>query len=164
MKKISLLPPSPPERLKDAPAPTPPMLVNEIARLFHTRMRSYDNQNVTLRDGERLILHVLAHNDGCNQLELVRRTHLKPPTISVTLKSLEAQGFVYRVADEKDMRATRVYLSEQGRAHNRRIMDCILKIDNELMQGFTEEEKEQLSQFLERMRNNILPDYSKKNS
>ena len=164
MKKISLLPPSPTERPKNAPKPTPPMLINEIARLFHNRMRSYDSEGPALRDGERLVLHVLEHFDGCNQLELVRRTHLKPPTISVTLKSLEAQGFVYRECDEKDLRVTRVYLSEQGRAHNSRIMERLLTIDGELMQGFTEEEKMQLSQYLERMRNNILPDYAKKNS
>ena len=165
MRKISLLPPPPPDLPKDTPNhPTAPMLVNEIARLFHARMRSDDTSSGTLRDGERLILHVLSHSDGCNQLELVHRTHLKPPTISVTLKSLEKQGFVYRVTDETDMRVTHVYLSEQGREHNRRIMERVMAVDSSIMQGFDEEEKAQLINYLERMRNNILPDYTKKNS
>lgn len=164
MKKISLLPPSPPKLPIGAPNHTPPMLVNEIARLFHSRMRSYDIEGITLRDSERLTLHVLEHFNGCNQLELVRRTHLKPPTISVTLKSLEAKGFVYRTTDEGDMRVTHVYLSEQGREYNRRIMERLFAIDSEMMQGFSEEESAQLEKFLERMRNNILPDYAKNNS
>ncbi len=161
MKKISLLPPSPPE---SGSKPTPPMLVNEIARLFHTRMRGYDVEGSALRDGERLTLHVLEHFNGCSQLELVKRTHLKPPTISVTLKSLEAQGFVYRVTDEDDLRVTHVYLSDRGRAHNKQIKEHLFTIDSQLMQGFSKEECAQLSQYLERMRNNILPDYAKKNS
>jgi len=164
MKKISLLPPAPPNPREDAPKPTAPMLVNEIARLFHSRMRGYDVEGATLRDGERLILHVLVHSNGCSQLELVKQTHLKPPTVSVTLKSLEAQGFVYRENDENDQRITRVYLSERGRTHNLRIKERLNAIDTELMQGFDEEECRQLVQFLERMRNNILPDYDKKNS
>ena len=164
MKKLSLLLPAPPERPKNAPKPTPPMLINEISRLFHGRMRSYVKDGPALRDGERLVLHVLEHFNGCSQLELVHKTHLKPPTISITLKSLEAQGFVYRVDDENDLRVTRVYLSEQGRLHNLRILERLLKIDQELMQGFSEEEYAQLTQYLERMRNNILPDYNEKNS
>ena len=164
MKKISLLPPTPPQMPENGPKPTPPMLVNEIARLFHSRMRDYDKDGSSLRDGERLTLHVLAHYNGCSQLDLVKRTHLKPPTISVTLKSLEAQGFVYRETDEKDMRVTRVYLSERGRAHNQQIMERLLSIDKQMMQGFSAEECAQFSQYLERMRNNILPDYAKNNS
>ena len=164
MKKISLLPPSPPEMPKNSPKMSPPMLVNEIARLFHTCMRAYDVEKSALRDGERLTLHVLEHFNGCSQLDLVKKTHLKPPTISVTLKSLEAQGFVYRETDESDMRITRVFLSERGRAHNKQIMEYLSSIENQMMQGFSGEESEQLSQNLERIRNNILPDYSKKNS
>ena len=164
MKKISLLPPSPPETPENGPKPTPPMLVNEIARLFHSRMRGYDVEGAALRDGERLTLHVLEHFNGCSQLELVKRTHLKPPTISVTLKSLEAQGFVYRETDKEDMRVTHVYLSERGRMHNKQIMGYLFTIDTQLMQGFSTEECAQLTQYLERMRNNILPNYTKKNS
>lgn len=161
MKKISLLPPKLP---KITPAPTPPMLINEIARLFHARMRSYEIEGSSLRDSERLTLHVLEHYNGCSQLELVRRTHLKPPTISVTLKSLEEKGFVYRENDEEDMRVIHVFLSDRGRAYNQHIMERLLEIDREMMQSFSEEEISQFVKYLERMRNNILPDYAKKNS
>ena len=146
------------------PAPTPPMLVNEIARLFHGRMRAFEADGAMTQESARQIMRVLAHEDGCSQLDLVRRTHLKPPTVSISLKRLEAEGLVRRVTDDMDMRVVRVYLSEGGRAHNERVRERLKCIDATLMQGFSEDETDCLLQFLERMRDNILPDYMKKNT
>ena len=144
--------------------PTPPMLVNEIARLFHARMRTYEPDGMMLQDSARLIMRELAHADGCSQLDLVHKTHLKAPTVSVTLKRMEEKGLVRREQDALDMRVIRVYLSPAGHAHNRQIRERLYEVDTALMEGFSEEETEQLKHFLERMRNNILPEYPKNNS
>ena len=141
--------------------PTPPMLVNEIARLFHGRMRTFDLDGVMSQDSARQIMRQLNRADGCSQLDLVRLTHLKAPTVGVTLRRMEEEGLVTRRPDDLDLRVTRVYLSEKGRAHNRLVHERIKGIDAELMQGFSEEESEQLLHFLERMRDNILPAYMK---
>ena len=136
---------------------TPPMIVNEIARLFHTRMRGYDLEGVMSQDSARLIMRELAHGEGCSQLDLVRKTHLKAPTVSVTLRRMESEGLVERHQDAMDMRVTRVYLSQKGKAHHATVLNRLHAIDTALMQGFDEEETVQLLHFLERMRDNILP-------
>lgn len=136
--------------------PTPPMLVNEIARLFHAKMRSFESDHMMTQDSVRLILRELGHSDGCSQLDLVKKTHLKPPTVSVTLRKLEEEGLVKRKQDPMDLRVTRVYLSEKGQAHHRTVHTRLHAVDSLLMQGFNEAETEQLLQFLVRMRNNIL--------
>lgn len=146
------------------PPPTPPMLVNEIARLFNARMRKYELDGVMSQDSARLIMRVLSRNDGFSQLDLVRKTHLKAPTVSVTLKRMEEEDLVRREQDAADGRVTRVYLSEKGREHNRLVHERLHGIDAMLMQGFSQEETEQLLHFLERMRDNILPEYMKKNT
>ena len=143
---------------------TPPMLVNEISRLFHAKMRTNDPSGVLTQESARLIMRELCHADGCSQLDLVHQTHLKAPTVSVTLKRMEEEELVRRETDENDMRVTRVFLSEKGREHNRKVWERIRGIDTQLMQGFSEEEIRQLMLFLERMRDNILPDYAKNNS
>ena len=137
--------------------PTPPMLVSEIARLFHTRMRAYDLDGVMSQDSARLIMRTLAHEKECNQLELVRHTHLKPPTVSVTIRRMESEGLVERRQDAMDLRVTRVRLSPKGMAHHEQILNRLRETDEAMMQGFTEEETAQLLHFLERMRDNILP-------
>lgn len=146
-------------------SPTPPMLVNEISRLFFARMRATDTiGGVMTQDSARLLMRVLSHGDGCSQLQLVKQTHLKAPTVSVTLKRMEEEGLVRREQDVGDLRAVKVYLTESGKAHNRAVWERLQAIDRELMEGFSPDETAQLLAYLERMRDNILPDYMKNNS
>ena len=142
-------------------SPTPPMLVGEIARLFHARMRAFETDSLFTQDSVRLILRELGHADGCSQLELVQKTHLKAPTVSVTLKKLEEEGLVVRRQDEMDNRVTRVFLSQKGHDRHEMVHERLHTVDRLLMQGFDEAETAQLLQFLERMRNNILPENKK---
>ena len=137
--------------------PTPPMVVNEITRLFQARMRRQDPEGLLSQDSARLIMRSLSHRDGKSQLELVRETHLKAPTVSVTLRRLEEEGVVRRESDPIDGRVTRVYLSARGVEHVAKVHERLRALDAELMQGFSEEETACLLQFLVRMRDNILP-------
>lgn len=146
------------------PRPNPPMLVNEIARLFNARMRSYDLEGVMTQDSARLIMRALIHHDGCSQLDLVNQTYLKAPTVSVTLRRMESEGLVERKQNEFDQRAVRVFLTEKGKAHNQEIRARLQEMDEELMKDFSEDEIELLRKMLERMRDNILPVHLKNNS
>ncbi len=149
---------------KRHPDPTPPMLINEISRLFRAKMRSSDPHDAMQQESSRQIMRVLSFADGCSQLELVHRTHLKPPTVSVALKRMEADGLVCRETDSMDQRVVRVRLSEKGRAYNRDVLDRLHAVDAELMQGFSKEESDLLLQYLERIRDNILPVCNKNDS
>lgn len=144
--------------------PTPPMLVNEIARLFDTRMRRYDLGGVMSQDSARLMIRALSREDGVSQLHLTTLTHLKAPTVSVTLRRMEEEGLVRRERDPMDLRLTRVYLTEKGKAHNKSVSERLHGLDEELMRGFSEEETESLRKLLERMRDNILPAEHEKNT
>ena len=161
MKKQEILPPV--MQLRHA-SPNPPMLINEIARLFQARMRSYDLEGVMAQDSARLIMRALMRSDGCSQLYLVNPTHLKPPTVSVTLRRMEEEGLVRRQQNDMDMRAVCVFLTEKGREHTQRVHQRLKELDAELMKGFSEEELLLMRQMLERMRDNILPCECKNNS
>ncbi len=145
-------------------APTPPMLVNEIARLFHARMRASDIEDILTQDSVRLIMRALVHIDGCSQLDLVRHTRLKAPTVSVAVDRLEARGWVCREQNTSDLRCVKVCLTEKGKEHNRSIRERLNRMDAKLMEGFSEEETEQLLGYLARMRDNILSDPSPKHT
>ncbi len=139
------------------PVQTPPMLVNQIARLFHARMREYDFGGVMSQESAQQIMRVLSRAEGCSQLELVQKTHLKAPTVSVALKKMEEEALILRRQDEMDLRISRVFLTEKGWEYIRSIRERLGRLDAELMQGFDEEETELLLHFLARMRDNILP-------
>ncbi len=114
------------------------------------------------QNSTRLIMICLAHRDNVTQYELVKQTHLRPPTVSVALKNLEAQGYVCRVADGDDGRAVRVLLTDKGKRLHTDTHRRLQTVDGILMQGITPEEEEMLLSLLGRMRDNILTDIKSK--
>lgn len=133
---------------------TPPMLINEISRLFASIMREHENEMI--QESVRLIIISLSIKDNVTQLDLVHRTHLSPPTVSLTLKRLEKAGYVSRITDTTDQRAVRVHLTEKGRKLNRDSLKNIHNTDKIMMRGISDEESELLIPILRRMRDNML--------
>ena len=130
---------------EDRPTPevTPMMLLQEITRITRC-MTEKDVPTQSMQNSSRQILRALG-----------QMTHLKPPTISVALQKMESEGLVTRVIDEKDGRATRVYLTEAGNSINEKVVDRIREIDAAAMQGVTEEESAALASALIKIRDNL---------
>ena len=147
------VPPPPRKELSDNPV----KLCNEIGRLFRNRMRSLEGQEgIMSQPGAHLVLSMLAIHDGINQLELVKATHLKPPTVSVILKNREVEGLVERRSDPDDLRSVRAYLTENGRALDRENIARIQALDAHALRGLSDEECQTLMPLLLRIRNNLL--------
>jgi len=102
---------------------------------------------------------MLAINDGINQLELVKSTHLRAPTVSVILQKMESEGVVERRKDdENDKRSVHVYLTDKGRKLDLEHISRIKKLDTIAMEGLSESEKEVLMKTLPKIRDNLLLD------
>lgn len=135
-------------------AVTPMMLMSEVHKMIHNRIRE-EADEPDLQNSYRPILFHLAHADGISQLELSRLTHLKPPTVSVTLRKMEEDGYVRRETDKSDMRQINVFLTEKGKSHDDRIREIIGRLEEKVMKGITPEESEAFMNVLEKMKNNI---------
>ena len=160
MSKKICQPPALPRRkeLND----TPVKLCNEISRLFRAHMRETDTSDgVMSQQGAHLVLSTLAVSDGTNQLELVRSTHLRPPTVSVILKRMEAEGLVERRSDEKDRRSIRVFLTDKGKELDKQNIGRIKALDKTALSGLSDSEIVTLMSLLPKIRDNLLPDESK---
>ncbi len=152
-KKIPSLPPLPQrEELRDIPLS--PRLVMEISRLLRARMQREDC-GVMAQSTARLVMSHLAVNGSMGQLEIVVLTRLKPPTVSTLLRRMEAEGYVTRVADDKDKRAIRVALSEKGRAFDREQLSRLSTNDHQAVKGLSADEQKTLEALLLRMRDNL---------
>lgn len=152
-QKEILAPPPARAELSD----TPIKFCNEISRLFRAKMRQGDDsEGVMSQPGAHLVLSRLAVCDGITQLELVRATHLRPPTVSVILQKMEAEGLVERKSDEHDRRAIRVTLTEAGRELDQKHIEKIKKIDGVALAELTEEEFSVLMKLLPKIRNKLL--------
>lgn len=137
--------------------PNASMLIGEISKLFQDRM-SKSSERLGFRNGYRQILRHLAREDGVTQIDLVKTTHLKAPTISVTLKKMEEEGLVRRETDRIDQRQTHVYLTEKGRETERAFFGAIVETEKTMFDGLDDEELETLRALLKKVRNNLLDD------
>ncbi len=140
------------------PRRSPMMLIHEIVRLMGDKLREKDADNPITQKSERLLLLELAKRDGRTQLDLVKATHLKAPTISVALQKMERDGYVIRRPDEYDLRATRVFLTEKGRAVDDTIKKRIHEEEELAMSSLTPSERDTLVRILGKIRSNILLD------
>lgn len=140
------------------PARSPMMIISEISRLMIDKLREKDADNPITQRSERLLLIELAKRDGRTQLDLVKATHLKAPTISVALQKMEHEGYVTRRPDEYDLRATRVFLTEKGRSIDDKIKKRISDEENLAISGLSDFEKETLTKLLLKIRNNLVSD------
>ena len=132
----------------------PSMLINALSKLFNDRMRQ-KTEAMGMADGWRRMLFHLAHNDALTQLELVRRTHLSAPAVSVTLQKMEAAGLVTRQSDPNDQRAILVRLTEAGHEADRKVIGAIRETEREMLQGISAEEFEAIRPLLNRMYHNL---------
>lgn len=133
----------------------PSMMTHEVSKLFRDIINR-EVEKLGIQNSYRQLLFCLGRKDGVNQLELVRETHLKAPTISVTLKSMEADGLVVRKIDENDARVIHVYLTEKGRQTDDRIRDIHHELDRIMAAGIPQEELDALVSTLKKMRDNML--------
>jgi len=148
--------PPPPRRCE----PTPMMLLRDVQKLFDHFIRA-EHEQVNMQSSCRHLLFHLSIQDGCTQLQLAKLTHLKPPTVRVTLQKMEHDGYVTRRSDENDLRQTLVFLTDKGREYNQKIRNRIHELENIVMNDITADEKEVLMKLLSRMRDNLTEELEK---
>lgn len=127
------------------------MLINDASKFFHDRMRR-EAEKLGIRDGYRQMLFYLARNDGVTQLDLVRSCRLKPPTVSVTLKKMEDEGYVLRETDPGDLRQVRVFITKKGKQLNRQIHERVEALEQLFCESLAPEEQRELRRLLLKMR------------
>ena len=122
-------------------------------------------QEFGIYPGQIPVLGLLAYKDGLSQREIAEHLRIKPPTVNVTVHRLEKAGFLFRKADEKDQRVSRIYLTEKGKQAKERGMKRVEENEKILLDGFSDAELCLLRRFLEQITANIdkIPGSSGKN-
>ena len=70
-------------------------------------------------------------------------------------KKMEKNGYVERITDDADNRFNKVRVTEKGRHLMNQGFDIMVRIDQDTVKGFTEEELKQFSGFMERYLANL---------
>ncbi len=80
---------------------------------------------------------------------------LSHPTVSGLLTRLERKGFIEFRPDENDRRCKRIFVLPKGEEGHQRIIDIIQANEARMLEGFSDEEWQQFSAFLDRAIQNV---------
>ena len=105
---------------------------------------------------QRRVVGYLAHRSEppCAK-DVEEEFQLSHPTVSGILSRLEKKAFVEFRPDPADRRCKRIYVLEKGWEHIGQIHRIINENEDRIVDGFTEEEKQQFAAFLERAIRNM---------
>jgi len=94
--------------------------------------------------------------EGARITTLARAARITKQSMSALVSDLEAAGYVERVADADDARATRVRLTARGRAYGRAVRAFARRIEAEWAERIGDERIAQLRETLELLRSEVL--------
>ena len=122
---------------------------------FNSVVARYD---LTTAQADMLIL--LFHNKGTPmcQKDIEERLGLKNPTVTGTLKRLEAKGLVHSGFDSADRRVKSVYLTAEGWGFISAVREHNAQMEQRITAGMDAQEVECLRLLLRRVLENILND------
>ena len=102
-----------------------------------------------------LIIYHLAQQKGLNQKELVEKLNITPASVSSLVNQMESEGLLVKVQDEKDARKFSLSLTGKGQSMVSQVIDSWLKIQEEITEGFTDEEKATFLRLLKHVKQNL---------
>ena len=103
----------------------------------------------------KLVLQCLINKNGITQLEIVKFTGFKAPTVSIMLQKMEREGYVTRKPDTYDLRAIRVFITQKGVDAYLSAVNTVKKIEEAVLKDLTKEETDALVSALKKIENNI---------
>ena len=131
-----------------------PYLMNRIMGRYNAAL-SAEMAALGLTTPQMRSLAVLSVTDGILIRELAVYAVVQQSTLSRALDALVRDGLVRRETDANDSRATRVYLTEQGREAYQRLWPHMASAYNAMFKGIGAEEKAAFVATLQTMLRNI---------
>lgn len=128
--------------------------VNDASFLFAAFVGK-ELEKIGMRASYRHVLKPLMEGDGLTQLDLVKITKLKAPTISITLRNMEREGIVRREKNDNDRRETHVYITDKGRDMHAKVLEAFDKAEKLMLSGISEKELDAVGKLMEKMIGNL---------
>ena len=124
------------------------------------KIEARDLYNLVLKDIQELaeqgrILYILWQKDGVPISELSKETGLATTTLTSMLDRMEAANLIYRDRGDKDRRKILIFLTEEAKGLEQEYNEVTEEISNIYYKGFSEEEIEQLENYLHRILKNV---------
>ena len=104
-----------------------------------------------LTAGQPKVLDYLGLHDGSMQKDIAAGCQIDPATLTGLLNRMEEKGLIQRRVQPEDRRSFHVYLTEQGRDRQRLVRRTLEQMGDEVLAGFSREERMRLEDGLYRL-------------
>ncbi|MFI0447293.1 MarR family winged helix-turn-helix transcriptional regulator [Actinomadura sp. 6N118] len=104
------------------------------------------------------VLASLQEFGSASQADLSRRTGIYRSDLVAVINELAGRGLVERAPDPEDRRRNVITMTGEGGAHLRKLDGLIATLQDELLEPFSEMEREQLIRLLERLNDHHAKD------
>ena len=126
--------------------------MGEVSRLFHNKVKKLANDNGISTTYFHIIGFLKRNkNENITQKDICEFVKMKAPTISLTLNSMEQEGYVERVKSETDSRCTYVVLTKKGEELDERIRGFFQMTDKIMEDSLTKDELEMFKYCLDKI-------------
>lgn len=136
-------------------------LVRETAGMFRrvnrTMARLIDrtvSMTKVYRGQHQVLMHI-AHHPNASQAEIAECMEISPAALAVSLKKLEKGGYIVRSADSADERKKHIEMTGPGNDIVAISHTIFMETENQMFQGFSKEEIEDVNNYMKRMLKNL---------
>lgn len=113
-------------------------------------------EKLGLSSGQYCFILCICDNEGLTQDQIAESLAVNKSTVARGIAALEEKKFIYKEANEKDKRIYNVYSTEKAQNILHEMRTIIEAWNERLMDGFSEEEKCLLKEYLKRLNDNAI--------
>ncbi len=140
---------------------SPGKYISILYRYFQ-KFISRELQELDIGSGQYSFLITLYKKDGISQESLVEALGIDKGTTARAILNLSEKGYIKREVDPNDRRSYRIFLTEKAFKAQPYINDALLRLNEIIMSGFSESERETASRILNKMAENIVRHFQNK--
>lgn len=131
-------------------------LLSDAGRLVGKRYDQRAKSVVNLSRAQCSVLANLERNPNIHQAQLADLLSVTPIASARLLDRMEAGGWIVREADPNDRRVRRLAMTEKARGTLSEAKTVGREVANEALAGLSAEERQTLTELLEKVRHNLL--------
>jgi MarR family transcriptional regulator, organic hydroperoxide resistance regulator len=128
--------------------------INKVERTMkNIHDKRFQEYGITVSQAS--LLHQLWHEDGLTQTQIQEKLSMRGASVSGLVDGLLKKGLIIRKQDEEDARYKRLYLTEKGREIEGKTIGLMMELDEEIMDGFDQEENAMLICWMKKLYSNL---------
>lgn len=122
-----------------------------IGRLHHQAIEGKIGATGVHKSQHMILMYLYRNKSELSQIDIAKHFEISPAAVAVSLKKLEAGGYIERNSALSDNRYNEIRITEKGKEvveYSRKVFECI---DEKTFKGITDNERETLTSLLDKI-------------